>query len=429
MAEGSDSVEWMGRRVPVDRAEILGSRVRLEVFRLYWVDGRTTSSQYVAKALLAWSKLSGHGDDAALIVMYTPIFARRRRAARDAASVRVRHVAVDRAIARGVSLAVKVNPVPAPLIVHVVYRFGVGGLENGVVNLINRLPSQSWRHAVLSLTEIDPAFSARVVREDVHYTALRKGPGPRNFALSEAFPAVPRIASCDRPHAQPCRTGSNCARVGGRRPRARPRRARARRGGSGRLEHPASMGAPRLQPLRDAIRRVVAGPRALFARSASESRRIGSSRSTTAWTRRASARRLRQGRRSKAAPSRDPIAGSWARSVGWRRSRTRAISLERSFAPFICTRRRGERMRLVLVGDGALRPQVERDPGRRRACVTSRGSRANARTSPICFKASTASFCPRWPKAFRTRYSRPWPRRCPSLPRGSGRMANSSRTA
>ena len=26
-----------------------------------------------------------------------------------------------------------------PLIVHVVYRFAVGGLENGVVNLINRL--------------------------------------------------------------------------------------------------------------------------------------------------------------------------------------------------------------------------------------------------------------------------------------------------
>lgn len=75
MAEGSDSVEWMGRRVPVDRAEILGNQIRLEVFRLYWVDGRTTSSQYVAKALLAWSKLSGHGDEAALIVMYTPIVA------------------------------------------------------------------------------------------------------------------------------------------------------------------------------------------------------------------------------------------------------------------------------------------------------------------------------------------------------------------
>ncbi len=28
-----------------------------------------------------------------------------------------------------------------PLIAHVVYRFDIGGLENGVVNLINRLPA------------------------------------------------------------------------------------------------------------------------------------------------------------------------------------------------------------------------------------------------------------------------------------------------
>ena len=75
MAEGSDSVEWAGQRVPVGEAEILGSQVRLEVFRLYWVDGRMTSSAYVAKARLAWSKLSGRGDDAALVVMYTPILA------------------------------------------------------------------------------------------------------------------------------------------------------------------------------------------------------------------------------------------------------------------------------------------------------------------------------------------------------------------
>jgi exosortase A len=75
MAESSDSVEWTGQRVPINQAEILGNQIRFEVFRLYWVDGRTTPSQYVAKALLAWSKLSGHGDDAALIVLYTPILA------------------------------------------------------------------------------------------------------------------------------------------------------------------------------------------------------------------------------------------------------------------------------------------------------------------------------------------------------------------
>ena len=33
------------------------------------------------------------------------------------------------------------------LVAHVVYRFDVGGLENGVVNLLNRLPSERFRHA------------------------------------------------------------------------------------------------------------------------------------------------------------------------------------------------------------------------------------------------------------------------------------------
>jgi sugar transferase (PEP-CTERM/EpsH1 system associated) len=64
-----------------------------------------------------------------------------------------------------------------PLIVHVVYRFDVGGLENGLVNLINRLPTAAWRHAVLSLTEVSPSFAARVTRDDVTYLELRKGPG------------------------------------------------------------------------------------------------------------------------------------------------------------------------------------------------------------------------------------------------------------
>lgn len=65
----------------------------------------------------------------------------------------------------------------APLIVHVVYRFSVGGLENGVVNLVNRLPARSWRHVVLSLTEVDAGFAARIESDDVRCIALHKGPG------------------------------------------------------------------------------------------------------------------------------------------------------------------------------------------------------------------------------------------------------------
>lgn len=75
-----------------------------------------------------------------------------------------------------------------PLIVHVVHRFDVGGLENGVVNLVNRLPAASWRHAVLALTEVAPSFASRVTRDDVTYIELRKGPGHlfRHFASLRA---------------------------------------------------------------------------------------------------------------------------------------------------------------------------------------------------------------------------------------------------
>lgn len=65
---------------------------------------------------------------------------------------------------------------PRPLVVHVMYRFDVGGLENGVVNLINRLPVERYRHAILALTDITD-FSRRLARDDVALVALQKPPG------------------------------------------------------------------------------------------------------------------------------------------------------------------------------------------------------------------------------------------------------------
>jgi exosortase A len=73
LAGGSDTVSWAGNPVPVYRAELSGpGELRLEVFRLYWVNGSITASDYFAKALLAWSNISGQGDDSALIVIYGP---------------------------------------------------------------------------------------------------------------------------------------------------------------------------------------------------------------------------------------------------------------------------------------------------------------------------------------------------------------------
>jgi sugar transferase (PEP-CTERM/EpsH1 system associated) len=65
----------------------------------------------------------------------------------------------------------------APLVAHLVYRFDTGGLENGVVNLINHMPRSAYRHAVIALTEVVPAFAQRIHREDVAFYSLRKPPG------------------------------------------------------------------------------------------------------------------------------------------------------------------------------------------------------------------------------------------------------------
>jgi len=65
---------------------------------------------------------------------------------------------------------------PRPLVAHVVYRFDVGGLENGVVNLINRLPANAWRHAVIALTEVTE-FRRRIERTDVEFVSLHKPAG------------------------------------------------------------------------------------------------------------------------------------------------------------------------------------------------------------------------------------------------------------
>lgn len=63
-----------------------------------------------------------------------------------------------------------------PLVLHVMYRFDTGGLENGIVNLINHMPSDAYRHAVLALTEVTD-FSRRIQRSDVKFISLRKPPG------------------------------------------------------------------------------------------------------------------------------------------------------------------------------------------------------------------------------------------------------------
>lgn len=65
---------------------------------------------------------------------------------------------------------------PPPLIAHVIHRLGIGGLENGLVNLLNHLPEADFRHAVICLTDAT-TFKQRIKRDDVTIHALHKREG------------------------------------------------------------------------------------------------------------------------------------------------------------------------------------------------------------------------------------------------------------
>lgn len=63
-----------------------------------------------------------------------------------------------------------------PLVVHIIHRFAVGGLENGLVNLINHTPPERYRHAVVCLTDFS-TFRERIKWKNVPVIALHKREG------------------------------------------------------------------------------------------------------------------------------------------------------------------------------------------------------------------------------------------------------------
>ena len=64
----------------------------------------------------------------------------------------------------------------APLIAHIIFRLGVGGLENGLVNLINQTPSHRYRHCIICVKDATD-FRDRIHRSDVEVFTLDKKEG------------------------------------------------------------------------------------------------------------------------------------------------------------------------------------------------------------------------------------------------------------
>lgn len=80
-------------------------------------------------------------------------------------------------------------------VVHLVYRFAAGGLENVVVQLINHLPRDEFRHTIVAIAGFDAEFVKRIERPDVAVISLDKGPG-QPFKL---YPKVFRLLRQLRP--------------------------------------------------------------------------------------------------------------------------------------------------------------------------------------------------------------------------------------
>ena len=64
----------------------------------------------------------------------------------------------------------------APLVAHIIYALSTGGLENGLVNIINRCPTDRYRHAIICLTTADD-FANRISVDGVEVFQLHKQEG------------------------------------------------------------------------------------------------------------------------------------------------------------------------------------------------------------------------------------------------------------
>lgn len=73
VAAGSRSLAVGNTAVSARTAELANADgMRLAVWQWYWINGHLTTSDHLAKALQAFSRLLGRGDDSAVVVLYAP---------------------------------------------------------------------------------------------------------------------------------------------------------------------------------------------------------------------------------------------------------------------------------------------------------------------------------------------------------------------
>lgn len=77
-------------------------------------------------------------------------------------------------------------------ILHIIYKLDTGGLENGLINLINHLPRHQYQHTILSLTTASE-FKKRIQNKNVTIICLNKDPGPLHLYYRKIWKIIRQI--------------------------------------------------------------------------------------------------------------------------------------------------------------------------------------------------------------------------------------------
>ena len=206
-----------------------------------------------------------------------------------------------------------------PLVVHIIYALDTGGLENGLVNIINRSPPDRYRHAIVCLTKAGP-FARRLTAGGRRGDRAAQAPGarPRHVlaALARPAPAAPG----HRAHPQPGGAGNPGAGAADAGHKARARRARAGRARPRGHQPQVPPAAPGAQPADPPLYHGEPGPGPLAGRDGAHRAAQGDARSTTASITSASRRDWPTPPPPACRPAFSrPVPGWSARSVAWPR--------------------------------------------------------------------------------------------------------------
>jgi sugar transferase (PEP-CTERM/EpsH1 system associated) len=79
-----------------------------------------------------------------------------------------------------------------PLIVHVIHHLGVGGMENGLVNLINHIPPERYRHAIVCLKGRSNSHK-QITRDNIEIVTLNKREGKDLAIYPRLFKTLKRL--------------------------------------------------------------------------------------------------------------------------------------------------------------------------------------------------------------------------------------------